>query len=464
MRALLTGLFVVAVASPAFAAKETLPPVAETMAELRKIEAAGFHEAVAPFRIKYTELARQRPGDVMPRVFVAWCTLPSDDAWNQLKGVSTIFPDNPWVRYGIGRIYTSWRGMSDLARAEFEAVLKRDPTFYPALVGLGDVARLKEDFALAESKYRAALALNDDPFARAGLGLTLAAQKKNDEARAELKKAISAQPEQPSALAVLVTLSLEAKDPDVLKAAEALTALRPKDRDARKLLADLRFEAGDKANAAKEYERLVRLGNAPQPIQQRLADLYRELGDVDGEERALQNLAVLDATAVAPALRMAELRFAKKDYEGAEGQWLEALARDPKCTPALEGIARSKLEQGLPHEALEYSRRAGDAAQVAKLEADFKLPAKKAKGNVNNVYWAAQASLTRAFPAAAAGKLRLRVRITKDGVVDGVDVLEDTIKDPLVLGHVFFALRDAQYPKQKGEPVFEFEVGKKKGK
>lgn len=464
MKALLTGLFVVALSTPAFAAKETLPPTVETMAELRKIEAAGFHDAIAPFRIKYSELARQRPGDVMPRVFVAWCTLPSDDAWNQLKGISAIFPDNPWVRYGMGRIYSSWRGMSDLARAEFEAVLKRDPSFYPALIGLGDVARLKEDFATAETKYRAALAINDDPFAHAGLGLTLAAQKKNDEARAELKKAIAAQPEQPTALAMLVTLSIEVKDPDTIKTAEVLTELRPKDRDARKLLADLRFDAGDKANAAKEYERLVRLGSAPLSIQQRLADLYRELGDVEGEERALQNVSVLDDKAVAPPLRMAELRFARKDFEGAEAHWLEALARDPKCVPALEGIARSKLQQGVLHESLEYSRRAGDAAQVAKLQADFKLPTKKAKGNANNVYWVAQRSLGKAFPSAAAGKLRLRVRITKDGVVDGVDVLEDTIKDPLVLGHVFFALRDAEYPKQKAEPVFEFEVGKKKGK
>ena len=57
------------------------------------------------------------------------------------------------------------------------------------------------------------------------------------------------------------------------------------------------------------------------------------------------------------------------------------------------------------------------------------------------------------------------MRISKEGVVEGVDVLEDTLKDPLLLGHVYFGLRDAEYSKQKGEPVFEFELGaKKKGK
>lgn len=461
MRSLL--LAVAGLSLPALAAKEAAPPVVETMAELRKIEAAGHHDGIAPFRIKYTEQAQKRPNDPMPRVFVAWCTLPSDDAWNQLKAISTIFPDNPWVRYGMGRIYTNWRGMADLARLEFETILKRDPAFFPAIVGLGDVARVKENYELAEQKYRAALALSDDPFAHAGLGLVLAAQKKNDEALRELKKAIAAQPEQPAALAVLVTLSVAAKDPGTLGAAALLAELRPKDREARQRLADLRFEAGDKAGAAKEYERLVRLGGASLDTHQRLVSLYRELGDAEGEERALQNVAVLDAKAVEPVLRMAELRAARKDYEGAEGSWLEALARDPKNTAAHAGIARAKLEQGVQYEALEHLRLAGDAEQVARLESDFKLPKKKPKGSVNNVYFAAQASLAKAFPAAA-GKLRIRVRITKEGAVDGVDVLEDSINDPLVLGHVYFMLRDAEYAKQKGEPVFEFEVGRKKGK
>lgn len=461
-----------------FGAPEVLPPTAETMLELRKIEAAGYHPGqIDTYRLKYQDLARARPGDAMPRVFVAWCTLPSDDAWNQLKAIATIFPDNPWVRYGMGRIYTTWKSMSDLARTEFEAVLKRDPAFYPALVGLGDVARNKKDWALAEEKYRAALKLAaDDPFAHAGLGLTLAAQDKKEAALAELKQAIAAQPEQPNAVVVLVKLSTELKDPDTLKAAEALNELRPKDREARKLLADLRFDAGDKAGAAKEYERLVRLGNAELSVLQRLAALHKELGDGEGEERTLQIIAALDDKDPSANLRIAELRFAKKDYEGAEGQWLEALARDPKLVVAHEGLARSKLDQQRPSEALEELRQALAldptrtqlSAQVTKLEADFKLPARKPKGKLDNVYWNVQASLAKFFDQkklsnpALEGKYRIRVRLDADSKVKGVDVLEDTVKDPDLLGHVYFGLRDAEYVNQKGEPVFEFVLGKKK--
>lgn len=469
----------VLVAAVASGAPEVLPPTAETMAELQKIEAASYRGTLDSLRVKYQEAARARPGDAMPRVFVAWCTLPSDDAWNQLKAIATIFPDNPWVRYGMGRIYTNWKGMSDLARTEFEAVLKRDPKFFPALIGLADVARVKHDTALAEQKYRAALAVVDDPFARAGLGLVLAEQGKNDEAREELRKAIAAQPEQPAALAVLVKLSLEAKDPQTVVAAQALADLRPKDRDARKMLADLRFEAGDKAVAAKEYDRLVRLGNPTPEVLQRLATLFSELFDIEGEERTLQTLAALDDKSAEANMRIAELRLARKDFEGAEGQWLEALARDPKRVEARESIARVRLEQGTLHEALDEYRKAlaidptrpEAAAAVAKLEADFKLPKTKARGNPNNVYWAVQASLGKFFDErkrsnrALEGKYQIRVRITAAGTVDGVDVLEDTLKDPLLLGHVYFGLHDANYGKGKSEPVFEFELGaKKKGK
>lgn len=463
----------------AMAAPEVLPPTAETMVELQKIESASHRNEVDALRMKYQEVARARPADAMPRVFVAWCTLPSDDAWNQLKAVSVIFPDNPWVRYGMGRIYTGWKGMSDLAKTEFELALKRDPQFYPALVGLADVARVKQDWALAEQQYRAALAVADDAYARAGLGIALAAQEKKDEARAELKRAIKLVPEQPQALALLVKLSLEAKDPDTVLAAQAWAELRPRDRQARRMLADLRFDLGDKATAAKEYERLVRLGNPDAEVLARLAGLYRELADAEGEDRTLNLVAALDAKRGDANMRLAELALAKGDREGAEGHWLEALAREPGRVDAREAIAKARVDQGILHEALlEYRKaaqvdpsRADLQAQAQKLEADFRLAKRRAKGNPNNVYWAVQASLGKFFDERKAakpglgGKYRLRVRINKAGGVDGVDVLEDTLQDPLLLGHVYFGLLDAEYAAQKSEPVFEFDLGsKKKGK
>lgn len=477
MTRLLVG--VVALGVTAALAGEPLPPTAETMRELQKIEAAGFHGgAVDDLRLKYTEAARQRPNDPMPRVFVAWCTMPSDDAWNQLKAISTIYPDNPWVRYGMGRIYTGWKGMGELAKKEFAAVLERDPKFFPALVGQGDLARNKDDLQTAEAKYRAALALADDPFAHAGLGLTLAAAKKSAEALAELKKAIAMMPEQPKALDALIELSKATKDPDTVNAAAALAELRPKDHDARKTLADLRFDKGDKAGAAKDYERLLRLGNPELPVVQRLAAIYRDLKDDENEERTLQTLAALEPSKADANLRLAELKLAKGDSEGAEAQWLEVIARDPKSVTAWERLAKLKLDQKKLNEALEAYRAAlklegsrDDLKTAAdELEAQFKLPRRTYAGSFNHVFYAVQASLSKLYDerkAAApglAGVYKARVRVTKEGVA-GVDMLEDSVNDPVLLGHLYFTLKDAEYPKQKAEPIYEFVLGKpKKGK
>lgn len=476
-RALSAFVVLLALSAVGAAPPTPLPPTADVMKELLRLEAAGYHGALDVERIKYSREARERPGDPMPRVYLAWLSLPSDASWNELKAIATIFPDNPWVHYGMGRIYATWK-MRDLAEKELGIVLKSDPKFYPALVVQGDLARMKEDWAAAEKAYRAALAIADDPFARAGLGLALVGEGKNDEARAELKKATVQHPEMPTALTTLVKLETEAKDPGVLKSAEALAELRPKDREARQMLADLRFAAGDKAGAAKDYERLLRLGNMEVPVLQRLAGVYRELGDAEGEERTLQNLATIDQQDAASCLRLAELDEAKPNHEGAVGHLLEALTRDPKRVDAQVMLGQVKLAMALPWEALDAFRAAlaiDDANETAKseverLDAEFKLPKRKPKGNVNNVYWSVSASLDKLYKERVAakgpiaGKLRVRVRIDGAGVAQGVDLLEDSVKDSVLVGHVYFGLKDAAYEKKKGEPVFEFELGEKKKK
>ena len=239
------------------------PTTPEVMKELRRLEAAGLKGATDAIRIEYTTKAKERPSDPMLRVYLAWLSLPSDDSWNQLKAVATIYPDNQWVHYGMGRIYTKWK-MRDQAKSEVELTLKRDPAFYPGITVLGDLALGHDDATQAEAQYRRALAVDDDPLARSGLGLALLKQGKKAEALEALKASTHAFPEQPTVLAALIPLLVEAKDPAVLDAAQAASDLRPKDRDARKTLADLRLEAGDKAGAAKEYDRLIALGN-PDP-------------------------------------------------------------------------------------------------------------------------------------------------------------------------------------------------------
>ncbi len=463
------------------AAPEALRPTAEVMKDLLAIEAAGYHaDKVDRVRMDLTAKARAKPTECMPRVYVAWLTLPTDDSWNQLKALAPIFVENPWVHYGMGRVYVKWK-MADQARNELNQVLKRDPKFYPALTSLGDLAAQRDEASEAEAFYRQALAIaSDDPLALTGLGQLLLKQGKKDQAMELLKTSTRAYPEQPGALAALVPLLVDAKDPAAIEAAQAVCELRPKDAAARRQLGELRFAAGDLAGAAKEFERLSRLGALDAALQTRLASIYKTVGNVDEEERVEQALAAQEPTSTVHNLRLAELRLARHDLEGAEAQYLEVLARDPKNLVAQLALVKFKLEAGLEFEAVERLRAAKAldptnaeiGTQLETLENSFKLGNHQLKGNVNGINWAVIATLDKLYTErkaarpALAGKIKIRVHISDEGRATAVDVLEDTVKDPVLVGHVYFRFRDAEYyERKKVEPVVEFELGgAKKGK
>src|SRR5439155_2987923 len=102
-------------------------------------------------------------------------------------------------------------------------------------------------------------------------------------------------PDQPRVMRALYQLSRDAKDlPTAAKYAASLADLSPKDRQARQAIADLRWELGDKAEAAKHYEKLLRLGNPDPQVLHRLASIYRDAKDAESEERIQQQLVAVD--------------------------------------------------------------------------------------------------------------------------------------------------------------------------
>jgi tetratricopeptide (TPR) repeat protein len=192
------------------AAEPPLAPAAEVMKELRRIEAASYHGRLEQLRSDYANQAQERPGDPMVQIFAAWLNQPSDDAWNQLRAVSRLHPDNPWTHYGMGRIYARWK-MYAQAGSELVQALKLDARFFPAITVQGDLAAARSAWPDAEALYRQALAIADDPLARAGLGFALLKQNRKDEALTELKASTRVYPEQPAALAILIPLLAERK-------------------------------------------------------------------------------------------------------------------------------------------------------------------------------------------------------------------------------------------------------------
>jgi tetratricopeptide (TPR) repeat protein len=475
--ALLLGL-----AAGAAVAAQAAPPKAsmttqQVRSESEKVLGAGWKGNVDQVRYNWQEAARKAPSDPLPRILLAFCTFPSDDAWNQFKAIAQLYPDNTWAHLGMGLVYVHWK-MRDQAKNEFETALKLDPAFYPALVGLGDLAVQGGDMTGAEAKYRQALKLNDDAQAHAGLGSVLMAQGKESEGRKELAASFALWKDQPKVVQELFTAAKA--DNDLKKAAEyaeALAALKSRDRDVRKQLADLRYELGQKDVAAQEYERLLRLGNPDKAVVERLAGLYKELGNADKEETVLYQLSSLEKSSPRAPLRLAELAKAKGNAESEEGHLLEAISRDPKCVPAHLEIARLREEKGVLHEAVlalraaaavEGPEQAAIKERLDTLEKSLKLAPKPAKGTPDAIYGKVAASLNalflerRAAKPALQGELKFRVRVDDKGVVQSVDVLSDTVGDPTLVAHVYFSLHDAEYPKSKREPVFSFELGPKK--
>lgn len=448
-------------------------PIPQVMSELRRIESAAWNGKVELARIELQNLAKERPNDPMLRVYVAWCSMPTDDAWNQLKNVSQIFPDLPWVHYGMGRIYVGWK-MRDLAKTSLDLALKKSPDFYPALVAFGDMARLRDELDEAEKQYRAALAIADDAEARAGLGLVLLKKGQTDAAKKELSAAIEAWPDQPAALRELVKLQQAANDKELPRNLSHLADLQPKDRDVRKLVAALKFDAGDKKGALAEYEKLLKLGNPELEVATRVQQLYAEARDVEGEERVTTVIAGLDKESPAPLVRLAELKEAKKDLEGAERLLLEAAERNRDLADTWHRLGKVSLAKQQPIFALDRFRKGASKSgpkseecrgEAKKLEESFRLPPKPAKGSVDRIY--AQVAKTledfywvrRKASPKLSGSLKVRVKVSAEGVVETSEVVEDTVGDALLAGHAVFALRDAEFEPRRREPVFEFELG-----
>lgn len=478
LRVLVGGLFFASVALAGTPPPATAP-IADVMTELRRLESAAWHGKVDVARIELQNIAKERPSDPMLRVYIAWCSMPTDDAWNQLKNVSQLHPELVWVHYGMGRIYVGWK-MRDLAKTSLETALKRVPDFYPALTALGDMARLKDDLDEAEAKYRAALAISNDAEANAGLGLVLLKKGQNDAAKAALEKAVSLWPDQPNALRELVKLQKPAEATYAANVS-ALAELQPKDRDVRRLAANLKFDAGDSKGALAEYEKLLRLGNPEIDVVTRMQKIYRDAGDLDGEERVTLILAGLDKDTPAPLVRLAEIKQAKKDLDGAEKLLIEATERNRDLADTWYRLGVLSLSKEQPAFALDRFRRGGNKStaraddcrsEAKKLEDSFKLPPKPAKGSVDRIFASVSKSLEdfywvrRKVNPKLKGVIKVRVKVTAEGVVENSEVVEDSVQDSLLAGHAVFALRDAEFEQKRREPVFEFELGVpvKKGK
>ncbi len=452
------------------AAKAPTPPpaTAEMSARIRTLENRVRQGDAAKAREELEAQVTAHPQDLAVHFLLAWVGAPSEEAMQQLHRIATDAPNDPWPHYGMARIYIAWR-IYDQAQRELDLALAPSGQFVPALCVRGAMLREEGNLDGAKKAYEAALRISpNDVDALAGLGQTLG--KLGDEAggRSALEKALAGDPNCYEAVAALAGILAKGTDVDAaLKTQAKLAELSPTDRSVFIALAKLNEKKGDAKAAASAYETALKL--APDAtVARSLADLYDKLADKDGEARALEALVKLDAKNVEAHIRLAEL---KSDDPQAVDQHLKAASERAPQDPALRlRLARLLEKQGDDIEALENYRLAvaggvkdGTAAAAMKaIEDKFELS--PLSGDFNKINDRISAKLRTLFKARLkenpqlSGTYKIHVEIGAQGKATEVTVVEDTVHDPVLLGHIYFQLKDAQYPKRKAAPTFAFDL------
>lgn len=457
---------------PAAGAAPALPPVAEGLEMLRKLETARLRGTADVLSRELEQQSREHPREVMPRVYKAWLSFPADTCWNELKAISTLSPENPWPYLGMGLIYVRW-GLLEEARQSLAAATREVPDFVPAVWAEALRLQAAGKPVEAEARFREALARVDAPQFRTGLGLLLTKQPGREaEARELLARSVEAWPEQPEALEVLSALAREAKDwRTAAEAGEKRVALRPHDKEAHRLQAELWLGLDEKERGAQSLERYLALGGEEAAPLATLAKLYADLGRAPEEERTLGKLITVELKDPAPVLRLAELAEARGDGAAVESLLGKAVERAPTQGSLHLRRARWLAKQERWRDALEAYRAALAApekpgaeaeAEAAALVKRFRLPSTPASGNADKIYSRVSLGLVALYSErlkeqpGLKGILKVRVQVDASGKATQVSVVYDSLKDALISGHAYFAFLDAHYPPEAATPDFQY--------
>jgi tetratricopeptide (TPR) repeat protein len=201
-------------------------------------------------------------------------------------------------------------GELDTAEKNFQAVLKRSPSFYPSEAALGYVALARSDYSAALEHFDRVLEDRADYLpALAGRGETLLGQSKEPEALAAFEAALLRDP----------TLTDIGRRVEVLKARAAQENVAAARRAA---------QSGRLDEAVADYQQAI----AASPES---AFLFRDLADIEAKQdktdEALEHYRKaiqLDSFDVASRIRIAEILDARGDIAGALATYNEAAAVD----------------------------------------------------------------------------------------------------------------------------------------
>jgi tetratricopeptide (TPR) repeat protein len=442
--------------------RQDLVALSREMTAIDAAERRGDQDILAE-RQKRSAAAEAEPASPKARFLAVYAQPRGEDRWAAFNQLAREFPDSALGQVGMAGVYVEWRTLEHADRAIVEA-LQIEPDNWIAVLYRAQASEKRERFDFAVQDYRTVLG-PDPRNPEAHLGLARIARKQGDPAKArdEAEEALGGAPGHVGALSLLADIALEAKDePGAAARWAQVVEASPRDRAARLTLAKLYRKIGNAAGARDQYRAAVALKESAEVLAG-LADAARAAGDRESELQALERLSALDPSA-AEWLRVAEIRLAAQDWEGAEKALRRALSRDARDPAANAGLGRVHLHRGELQDAIQRLRAGGDAgkAELVALERRLNLD-RISRPDVTQLQKAIQALVDRTYRARAkdvpslAGDLKIRVTVAASGEATTVEILEDSIHDADVRACAYWNLRDAAYPKEKpGRFTFAF--------
>ncbi|BDG01647.1 tetratricopeptide repeat protein [Anaeromyxobacter oryzae] len=441
----------------------TRPDLVPVSRAMLAIEAAERKGDIAAQRARWTQASQAAPRDPVPRFLAIYAQPEGDERWAQFKALASEFPDSALGHLGMARTYVAWNTLDQADRALVQA-LEIEPDEWLAVLVRARVSERRGRTEAAAADYRTVLTADpENPDAH--LGLARVARAAGDVARAEAEAtlALRAYPDLFGAYALLGELA--ASRDDVVTAADYWTGAveaAPRDRTARVTLARLLEKKGDVAGAEAQWKAAVDLKEDADALAA-LAQTARAAKDAATEQRALERLSAVDPSS-AEWRRIAEIRLAAQDLDGAEKALRRALARDPRDAQASLGLGRVHAARGDTQQAIEAFRAAGGIARADLDALERRLNVEKVgRPDVTQLQKAIQALVDRTYRSRLAeapslsGTLRLRVTADVAGAATLVEVLEDSVHDADVRACAYWNLRDAVYPQNKpGRYSFTF--------
>ncbi len=226
-------------------------------------------------------------------------------------------PDNVHLRYIMG-LACARRGDLRSAAAQFKEVLRRQPGYLLARLGLARVYGRSRRWKLAET---------------------------------ECKKALDRSPDAIGAISALANIyERQGKYDDAIGQWRALLAHKPDNPGAGIRLANAHWLAKQRDEAIKILDRLHRAHPKSQRLAMVLASAYLRSGNDDAAARLLTKLADAAPKDALPRLALARLALKREDWHAAAGHFEMLRKAAPKLPAAYMG-GLIRLRQGRPQEA-----------------------------------------------------------------------------------------------------------------